>query len=169
MDKVKIIKEENGTEEEENLAYRTDGEILSSLARNMGMFYLACKELDMSEDEVKARLRKNPKIAQEYFAIIQRIGDAVETGLIQRALEGDQRATEYYLNAKHKDRGYGIKDSTRQNISINANNITLTQADMQQQVIELQESFLKTLEAHNAPNSEVVEVVDVPTKKENEQ
>ena len=108
-----IIDEENLPEDElpqEGKAFRISGrqkKMLEALFANAGNVSVAARACGVGRTTHYLWLENNPKYTAKVLEIGEELVDLAESKLLVNIDRGDQKAIQYYLDSKAKDRGYG--------------------------------------------------------------
>jgi len=102
--------------------------VLEVLAENCGNIYAACNSLSLSRAQFYAWLDDDEKFASDYNDLKERLVDTVESNLFSMIFEGERhsdriKASEIYLKAHGKKRGYGVEKREQEHSGdLNVNN-----------------------------------------------
>lgn len=84
-------------------------EVAEALIKARGLQTVAAEMLGCSWLTVRNYVQRYPECAEAIQLANTALGDFAETKLVDNITAGDQRAIEFYLKAKQKDRGYTDK------------------------------------------------------------
>ncbi len=84
-------------------------EMAEALVKARGLQTVAAEMLGCSWQTVRTYVQKYPECAEALEVANTALGDLAETKLVDNISTGDQRAIEFYLKSKHKQRGYADK------------------------------------------------------------
>lgn len=92
-------------------------QFIEKLESCYGLQYIALRECNISRNLLNDWMHEDCYFRDCCEEIRERLKDSVEMKLIQNIMENDQRAIEYWLNAKAKDRGFAKDPSNLQQVS----------------------------------------------------
>ena len=84
-------------------------EMAEALIKARGLQTVAAEMLGCSWQTVRTYVQKYPECAEAINIANNALGDLAENKLASNIQTGDQRAIEFYLKMKHRDRGYTDK------------------------------------------------------------
>jgi hypothetical protein len=84
-------------------------EVADALIKARGLQTVAAEMLGCSWQTVRTYVQKYPECAAAIQLANTALGDLAENKLVDNITAGDQRAIEFYLKTKQRDRGYADK------------------------------------------------------------
>ena len=84
-------------------------EVAEALVKARGLQTVAAQMLGCSWLTIRTYVQKYPECAEAINLANNALGDLAETKLVDNITNGDQRAIEFYLKTKQRDRGYTDK------------------------------------------------------------
>ena len=84
-------------------------EVAEALVKARGLQTVAAQMLGCEWKTVREYVKRYPECAEALELANTALGDLAETKLVDNISTGDQRAIEFYLKSKHKQRGYAEK------------------------------------------------------------
>ena len=84
-------------------------EVAEALVKARGLQTVAAQMLGCTWETVREYVKRYPECAEAINLANNALGDLAETKLVDNITNGDQRAIEFYLKTKQRDRGYTDK------------------------------------------------------------
>lgn len=103
---------------------KTNEEYMNAIQQSRGSMAEVARILGMTRPGVVWKINRNPELKRMFDQQLEAEGDRAESRIHKLMDSQDEnislRATQYYLNSRHKDRGYG-NQITVYNNSVNLN------------------------------------------------